>query len=289
MAARLSVAKTYKLYIGGAFPRTESGRSIAITDTVGKTITHVCHASRKDFRNAVVAARAAQPGWMGRDAYNRSQILYRMAEMLEGKAEEFAQLIKQTTDADLRAARKEVEASVDRLVAYAGWADKFSQVLGCHNPVVGPYYNFTVPEATGVVVVVAPDEPSLLGLITLMAPALCSGSTVVAIGSEKYPIATSVLGEVCATSDVPGGVINLLTGQRDELIEHIANHRDVNAVVGAGLSKPHAAALRMGASENIKRVRIEDSIDFFNDEACESPWRIEPLVEMKTIWHPSAS
>ena len=289
MAARLSVAKTYKLYIGGAFPRTESGRSIAITDTSGKTITHVCHASRKDFRNAVVTARAAQPGWMGRDAYNRSQILYRMAEMLEGKAEEFAQLIKQTTDADLRAARKEVEASVDRLVAYAGWADKFSQVLGCHNPVVGPYYNFTVPEATGVVVVVAPDEPSLLGLITLMAPALCSDSTVVAIGSEKYPIATSVLGEVCATSDVPGGVINLLTGQRDELIEHIANHRDVNAVVGAGLSKPHAAALRMGASENIKRVRIEDSIDFFNDEACESPWRIEPLVEMKTIWHPSAS
>ncbi len=289
MAARLSVAKTYKLYIGGAFPRTESGRSIAITDTSGKTITHVCHASRKDFRNAVVAARAAQPGWMGRDAYNRSQILYRMAEMLEGKAEEFAQLIKQTTDADLRVARKEVEASVDRLVAYAGWADKFSQVLGCHNPVVGPYYNFTVPEATGVVVVVAPDEPSLLGLITLMAPALCSGSTVVALGSEKYPIATSVLGEVCATSDVPGGVINLLTGQRDELIDHIANHRDVNAVVGAGLSKPHAAALRMGASENIKRVRIEDSIDFFNDEACESPWRIEPLVEMKTIWHPSAS
>lgn len=289
MAARLSVAKTYKLYIGGAFPRTESGRSIAITDTAGKTITHVCHASRKDFRNTVVAARAAQPGWMGRDAYNRSQILYRMAEMLEGKAEEFAQLIKQTTDADLRSARKEVEASVDRLVAYAGWADKFSQVLGCHNPVVGPYYNFTVPEATGVVVVVAPDEPSLLGLITLMAPALCSGSTVVALGSEKYPIATSVLGEVCATSDVPGGVINLLTGQRAELIEHIANHRDVNAVVGAGLSKPHAAALRMGASENIKRVRIEDSVDFFDDEACESPWRIEPLVEMKTIWHPSAS
>ena len=289
MAARLSVAKTYKLYIGGAFPRTESGRSIAITDTAGKTITHVCHASRKDFRNAVVAARAAQPGWMGRDAYNRSQILYRMAEMLEGKGEEFAQLIKQTTDADLRAARKEVEASVDRLVAYAGWADKFSQVLGCHNPVVGPYYNFTVPEATGVVVVVAPDKPSLLGLVTLMAPALCSGSTVVALGSEKYPIATSVLGEVCATSDVPGGVINLLTGQRDELIEHIANHRDVNAVVGAGLSKKHGAALRMGASENIKRVRIEDSVDFYDDEACESPWRIEPLVEMKTIWHPSAS
>jgi acyl-CoA reductase-like NAD-dependent aldehyde dehydrogenase len=212
-----------------------------------------------------------------------------MAEMLEGKAEEFAQLIKQTTDADLRAARKEVEASVDRLVAYAGWADKFSQVLGCHNPVVGPYYNFTVPEATGVVVVVAPDEPSLLGLITLMAPALCSGSTVVALGSEKYPIATSVLGEVCATSDVPAGVINLLTGRRDELIEHIANHRDVNAVVGAGLRKAHAAALRMGASENIKRVRIDDSVDFFDDEACESPWRIEPLVEMKTIWHPSAS
>lgn len=289
MAQRLSVAKTYKLYIGGAFPRTESGRSIAITDTSGKTITHVCHASRKDFRNAVVAARAAQPGWTGRDAYNRSQILYRMAEMLEGKAEEFAQLIKQTTESDLRTARKEVEASVDRLVAYAGWADKFSQVLGCHNPVVGPYYNFTVPEATGVVVVVAPDEPSLLGLITLMAPALCSGSTVVALGSEKYPIATSVLGEVCATSDVPAGVINLLTGQRDELIEHIANHRDVNAVVGAGLSKKHAAALRMGASENIKRVRIEDSVDFFDDEACENPWRIEPLVEMKTIWHPSAS
>ena len=289
MAQRLSVAKTYKLYIGGAFPRTESGRSIAITDTSGKSLTHVCHASRKDFRNAVVAARGAQPGWMGRDAYNRSQILYRMGEMLEGKGEEFAQLIKQTTDADLRTARKEVEASVDRLVAYAGWADKFSQVLGCHNPVVGPYYNFTVPEATGVVVVLAPDEPSLLGLITLMAPALCSGSTVVALGSESAPIATSVLGEVCATSDVPGGVINLLTGKRDELIEHIASHRDVNAIVGAGLSKKHAAALRMGSSENIKRVRIEGNVDFYDDEACESPWRIEPLVEMKTIWHPGAT
>jgi len=291
MATRLDVTKTWKLYINGAFPRSESGRSLPVEDSEGRNIGHIAHASRKDLRDAVGAARKAAPGWAARSAYNRGQILYRMGEMLEGKGEEFAQIIKRATGDPIRDARREIETTVDRLIAYAGWADKYAQILGCNNPVAGPYYNFTVPEPTGVVVCLAPDEPSLLGLISVIAPPLCAGCTVVAVGSEAFPIPTSLFGEVCATSDVPPGVLNLLTGPRDELIEHIADHRDVNAIHAADLDDATDERLRLGAAENVKRVTIRDlGADAWRDaDECQSPYWIEPFVEMKTIWHPAAS
>lgn len=287
--ARLTVFKTYKLFINGAFPRTESGRSIAIEDTDGRVVAHTCHASRKDLRDAVEAAGKARSGWGARTAYNRAQILYRMAEMLEGKSEEFTEAIRVTTGASTAAARAETSHAVDRLVCFAGWADKFTQVLGCNNPVAGPYYNFTVPEPTGVTVVVAPNEPSLLGLVTLIAPPLAAGCPVIAIGSDAHPLPTAIMGEVCATSDVPAGVVNLLTGRRRELLEHIADHRGIDAVNAANLGRADSTTLRLGAAENLKRVHItkiaED--DWADADTCESPWTIEPFVEMKTIWHPS--
>ncbi|MFG0274200.1 MAG: aldehyde dehydrogenase family protein [Phycisphaerales bacterium] len=288
---RLEVTKTHKLYIKGAFPRSESGRSLPVADAKGKVYAHMSHASRKDLRDAVTAAQGALPGWKARVAYNRGQILYRMGEMLEGKGEEFAKAIRDVQGVDLRNARKEVSASADRLVAYAGWADKFQQVLGCNNPVAGPHYNFSVPEATGVICVVAPDEPSLLGLVSLIAPALCAGNTIVAVGSETNPVPTSLLGEVCATSDVPAGVLNLLTGQREELIPHIAGHRDIDGVFSANLPATQAKALRAGMAENVKRVRtITVDADGWTDPGVsETPWWIEPFVEIKTIWHPAAS
>jgi len=288
---RLEVTKTHKLYIKGAFPRSESGRSLPVLDAKGKVHAHMSHASRKDLRDAVTAAQGALPGWKARACYNHGQILYRMGEMLEGKGEEFAKAIRDVQGVDLRSARKEVAASADRLVAYAGWADKFQQVLGCNNPVAGPHYNFSVPEATGVICVVAPDEPSLLGLVSLIAPVLCAGNTVVAVGGETNPVPTSLLGEVCATSDVPAGVLNLLTGQREELIPHIAGHRDIDGVFAANLPDAQAKALRAGMAENVKRVRtIEVAEDGWTDpEVSETPWWIEPFIEIKTIWHPAAS
>lgn len=291
--ARQRIMKTYKLFIGGRFPRSESGRSIEVTDLkTDAVIAHICRASRKDLRDAVEAARKAQPVWAARDAYNRGQILYRMAEMMEGKSEEFAEAIASTVPGGKRRARREVSASIDRLVHYAGWADKFGQVLGTHNPVAGPYYNFTVPEATGVVAVVAPDEEPLLGVITLIAPPLCVGNSIVALGSSGHPLATAVLGEVCATSDLPGGVVNLLTGYREELVEHIAAHREIDAIHAANLPKDQTKVLRLGASENVKRVHVrefgsEDGWYEVGSGGGESPWMIEPFVEMKTIWHPS--
>lgn len=290
MSERLSVLKTYKLYIGGKFPRTESGRSIKVADASGTVVAHTCRSSRKDLRNAVEAARSAQPKWAGASAYLRGQILYRMAEMLEGKRDELASAIAATGRVKKDAALAEVDASVDRLVAFAGWADKFPQVLGCHNPVTGPYYNFSVPEPTGVVGVVCPDEPSLLGLVSLIAPVLCSGNAVVLLASEANPIPACVLGEVLATSDVPGGVVNVLTGLRDELAEQFALHREIDAVLAAGVSDEHRRVLEAGAAENMKRVRVLGSdADFDDDRAMESPWAIEPFVEIKTIWHPASA
>lgn len=305
MPDRLDIVKTHKLYINGQFPRSESGRSLVVKDAGGEVTAHACLASRKDLRDAVVAARAAHDGWLKRSAYNRGQILYRMAEMMEGKRGEFESLIAAGIEAARAASKKklkgaassgelagiEVAASIDRLIAFAGWADKFSQVLGCHNTVNGPYYNFTVAEGTGVVAIVAPDQPSLLGLVSLLAPAVCSGSTVVALGSESAPLPTCVLGEVCGTSDVPAGVINLLTGSREELVGQIAEHRDIDAVVAANLPSAQAERLRQGSANNIKRVvtREVDAAEWFDSGACESPWWIEPTVEMKTIWHPSAT
>jgi acyl-CoA reductase-like NAD-dependent aldehyde dehydrogenase len=261
---------------------------------------HTCRASRKDLREAVVGARKALPGWSGATAYLRGQVLYRIAEMMEGKRAELVEGVRivgagpktkgkaQSIAISPKQGEAEVTAAIDRMVAFAGWADKYAQVLGCNNAVAGPYYNFTVPEPTGVIAVVAPDAVPLLGLISLIAPAICAGNTVIALASEANPIPGAVLGEVIATSDVPGGVVNILTGQREELVPIISGHRDIDAVHAAGLGEAHTKVLREGAAENIKRVRIHDEVDWFDAAACQSPWWIEPLVEMKTMWHPSA-
>lgn len=301
MPDRLEVTKTYKLYIDGAFPRSESGRSTPVASRDGGTIAHVAKASRKDLRDAVEAARRAQGKWQDATAYLRGQVLYRMAEMLEGKRDEFAGILERVEGGAKgkgasRGARgkaptpeAEVALAVDRLVCFAGWADKFAQAVGCQNPVAGPYYNFTIPEPTGVVVVVSPDRPSLLGLVSLLAPVIVSGNAVVGIGSESNPLAAAVLGEVLATSDVPAGVVNLLTGDRAELIPHVASHRDVDAVAAAGVDAAQATMLRRGTAENLKRVTIVDGTRGWTDaDYWHAPQRIEGFVEFKTIWHPSA-
>jgi len=285
---RLSVTKTYKLFIGGAFPRTESGRSIKVVDHNGNVAAHTCRGSRKELRNAVEAAVAAQSAWAGANAYLRGQILYRLAEMLEGKRAELAGAIAATGTVGREDALVEVDAATDRLVAFAGWADKFPQVLGCNNPVTGPYYNFSVPEATGIVGVIAPDEAPLLGLVSLMAPPLCAGNAVVALASEANPIPACVLAEALATSDLPAGVVNILTGTRDELVAQFASHREVGAISSAGVSADERRVLELGCAENLKRVRVLDRTELYGDD-FEGPWSIEPFVEIKTIWHPSSA
>jgi acyl-CoA reductase-like NAD-dependent aldehyde dehydrogenase len=260
---RHPVKKTYKLFIGGAFPRSESGRTY---EADGQ---NVAHASRKDVRDAVKAARAAQAGWAAATAYNRGQVLYRLAEMVEARVTEFA---------DLCTGREEVERTIDRIVWYAGWADKLPQVLGGSNPVAGPYFNFTVPEPTGVVAVLAPDEPPLLGLVTRLMPPLVGGSAVVAVASETHPIAAVELAEAIATSDVPGGVVNLLTGFRAELGPILASHMDVNAIDLCG-ADGQATELERLAAENVKRV-VRGRAD------VQTPWEISSFLELKTVWHP---
>ena len=288
---RLAVLKTYKLFIGGSFPRTESGRTLEVVDSKGDLLAHLCHGSRKDLRNSVVAARKAQKSWAARAAYNRGQILYRMAEMLEGKRSEFIDAIAATCDGGVRRATKEVDAAIDCLVNFAGWADKYSQVVGCNNPVAGAFYNFTSPEPMGVVGVIAPNEQPLLGLVAMLAPVIVSGNTAVVLGSEQHPLATSIFAEVCATSDVPGGVINLLTSKRNELLEHFANHRDINGVAAAGCSAKQRTVLELGAADNLKRVRLSTlkKNEWYDVKLTHSPYRIERSVEMKTVWHPIGS
>jgi len=261
--SRLPVRKTYKLFIGGAFPRSESGRTY---EAEGQ---NVARASRKDVRDAVRAARAAQAGWASATAYNRGQVLYRLAEMVEARVPEFAALCT---------GRDEVERSIDRIVWYAGWADKLSQVLGGSNPVAGPYFNFTVPEATGVVAVLAPDDPPLLGLVSRLLPPLVGGNAVVAVASESRPLAAVEVAEALATSDVPGGVVNILTGRRDELAPVLAAHMDVNALDVSG-ADGLAPELEQLAAENVKRV-VHGSAD------SQSPWQIAAFLELKTVWHP---
>ena len=260
---RLPVKKTYKLFIGGAFPRSESGRTY---EADGQ---NVARGSRKDARDAVQAARKAQPGWAQATAYNRGLVLYRLAEMVEARAAEFAELCT---------GRDEVERSIDRIVWYAGWADKLPQVLGGANPVAGPYFNFTVPEPTGIVAVLAPDEPPLLGLVTRLLPPLVGGNAVVAVASEQRPLASIELAEAIATSDLPGGVVNLLTGFRSELAPILAAHMDVNAL-DLGAANGSAAELEQLAAENVKRV-VHGGVD------VQSPWEIASFLELKTVWHP---
>jgi hypothetical protein len=307
---RLDVIKTYKLFINGAFPRSESGRSLPVASASGRAIGHVSRGSRKDVRDAVEAAAAAQSKWAAASSYNRGQVMYRMAEMLEGRREEFAELIEQTTkhknvETTKRTRAKawkqrgasgdsvqQVDAAIDRLVCFAGWADKYAQVLGCNNPVSGPYYNFTVPEPSGVVgVVCPPDAPALLGLVSLIAPPLCAGNAIVVLASDEAMLPAAVFGEVCASSDVPPGVINLITGERAELLEHLAKHRGVNAISGANLSREETTMLKLGTADNVKRVHVANlsDEDWFDPATCENPWTIEPFVEMKTIWHPAGA
>jgi len=284
---RLSVLKTYKLYLGGAYPRTESGRTMPIHDAKDKLVAHFCLASRKDFRNAVGAARKAQTSWASKTSYLRGQILYRMAEMLEGRAEEFCHALM-VGGHTAKQAQQELEAAVDRLVAFAGWADKYSQILGCHNPVAAPYYNFSIPEPSGVCVAVAPDESPLLGLVSLLAPLLCVGNAVVALGSQKAPLATALFGEVCGVSDVPAGVVNLLTGDRSELLPEFAAHRDVDAILTANLRPAERRILDLGTADNMKRVHHEKwgKGTILDSGIMHGPDRLLPLIEIKTIWHP---
>lgn len=295
MSERLEVTKTHKLFIAGAFPRSESGRSLPLRSARGQLLAHVSHASRKDLRDAVEAARKAQPGWGAATAYNRGQVLYRLAEMMEARRSELADAV-----AALGASRpsgkkpamtptREVELSIDRVVCFAGWADKHAQVLGANNPVAGPYYNFTAPEPLGVVVAVAPDAPPLLALVSLIAPALCTGNAVIAIASDANPLPASALAECVATSDVPGGVVNVLLGVRGELLTHVAAHRDVDGVVAAGLAESDAAILRSGAADNLKRVSIRGTVDWTDEAACHGPGWLEAVVDFKTMWHPSGA
>lgn len=284
---RLAVRKTYKLYINGEFPRTESGRVYAVTGKGGELIANACRGSRKDLRNAVAAARKAQSGWAGKTAYNRGQILYRIAEVCESRAAELAEELRRQ-GSTAAAARREVESVIDRWVHYAGWSDKYVQLFGSVNPVAGPYYNFTLPEPTGVVGVVAPEEPSLLGLVSRIAPAIVGGNTVVAITSEARPLAAVTLGEVFETSDVPAGVVNLISGQKSELVPWLAAHMDVNALDITGVEKGAVAAVQQAASENVKRIVRFDatSIGWEDERRSQSPYAIFEFQESKTVWHP---
>ncbi|WP_238163879.1 aldehyde dehydrogenase family protein [Kribbella pittospori] len=276
--------KTYKLYIGGAFPRSESGRSYVVNNAKGKFLANASQASRKDARDAVVAARKAFGGWSGRTAYNRGQVLYRIAEVMEGRHEQFSSEVALSEGLSISKARAVVDASIDRWVWYAGWADKLAQVVGSSNPVAGPYFDFSLPEATGVVAVLAPQESSLLGLTSVIAPAIVSGNTVVVVSSYERPLPAVTLGEVMATSDVPGGVVNILTGSASEVGPWLASHMDVNAIDLCGIEDPDEARdLEAASAENLKRVRRPAEEDW-----TESPGlsRLTQYLELKTVWHP---
>ena len=287
MSTRLNVKKTYKLYIGGKFPRSESGRYLPAKSPTGAHLDNFVHASRKDFRDAVVAARAAVDGWSKATAYNRGQILYRAAEMLQNRAGELVNEVARSTGISAAKARREVILAIDRLVYFAGWTDKYQQVFGSVNPVATSHFDFTTPEPTGVVVVLAPDEPSLVALVTLVAPVISSGDTAIVIPSEKFPLPAVTFAEILATSDLPGGVVNILTGKRAELVPHIAGHLDVNAVVDAAGNAELSAKLQAGTVINLKRYakRSLTSADWFTAKA-EDPYWILDTVELKTAWHP---
>jgi len=285
--SRVPVAKTYKIYIGGKFPRTESGRYFPLEDKKGNVTANVCRGSRKDFRNAVVAARKAQPAWAGATAYLRGQILYRIAEMLEGRRDQFvAELALQGTTQ--RAARKEVDQSIDRLIYYAGWADKYQQVFSAVNPVSSSHFNFSVLEPTGVVSILAPDDSGLLGLVSNLAPTVAGGNTCVVLASETMPLCAVSFAEVLHASDVPGGVVNILTGLRAELTEHFASHMDVNAIVWCDGGKKTAGDVQRLAAENVKRVIRRTRVDWSKGDA-ENPYLIRDTQEVKTTWHPIGS
>ena len=277
MSNRIDVKKTYKLYINGAFPRTESGRTYEVKSAAGKFIANPCLASRKDLREAVVAARAAHVGWNKATAYNRGQILYRIAEMLEGRRTQFVEEIMISTGVTKVKGEREVTDSVDRLVWYAGWTDKIASLAGSTNPVAGPYYNFTIPESMGVVAAIAPETPSLLGLIDAIAPIIVSGNTVIILASTKAPLSALTFAEVLATSDLPAGVVNILTGKKDEIAPWMASHMDIDAMDISGLPRKQAVAIKVAGAQNLKRIHSFISSD---------PGRIVAFMEAKTVWHP---
>ncbi len=283
---RLPVTKTPKCYVGGAFIRSESGRVFPLTDAAGAFFAHIPQCTRKDLRNAVEAAAKAGPGWAKRTPYNRGQIVYRLAEMLEARQADMADALA-LGGATKAAAAKEITATIDRLIHYAGWADKYEQVLGNVNPVASPHFNFTVTEPMGVIGVIAPDEAPLLALVSLLAPAIASGNTVVALASSTQPYPSIVLGEMLATSDLPGGVVNLLTGFRKEIVPTFATHTHLRAIVGVA-NADERKTLKLGAAESVKRVKLhaaEEKTDWFSEKA-QGLYEIRDVVEFKTTWHP---
>jgi acyl-CoA reductase-like NAD-dependent aldehyde dehydrogenase len=279
---RIPVLKTYKIYVNGAFPRTESGRYYLVRDAKGQPLANVCRCSRKDVRDAVVAARNAQSAWASRSGYNRSQILYRIAEMLEGRKAQFIDELEQLGVAT-SVATAEVHNTIDLLVYYAGWCDKYQQIFSSVNPVASSHFNFSVPEPTGVVAMIAPASPSLLGLVGLIAPAIAGGNTVIALASTTMPLCAVTLGEVLATSDLPGGVVNILTGEASEMLETMANHMDINAIVLCGASAADVTKAQQLASLNVKRVVIESPESVTQSPG---PYKIAATLETKTTWHP---
>ena len=280
---RIAVAKTYKIYIGGKFPRTESGRYFTLENKKGEVIANMCRGSRKDFRNSVVAARKAQPGWAKSSAYLRGQILYRIAELLEGRREQFIAEL-QLQGSTQKAAEKEIDLSIDRLIYYAGWTDKYQQVFSAVNPVNSSHFNFSVLEPTGVVAILAPDDTSLLGLISNVAPAIAGGNSCVVLASESKPLCAVSFAEVLHASDVPGGIVNILTGFREELSEFFASHMDVNAIIYCDGGKAVARTIQTLAADNIKRVVARNRVDWIGD--AENPYLIRDTQEVKTTWHP---
>ncbi|MCX2969246.1 MULTISPECIES: aldehyde dehydrogenase family protein [Streptomyces] len=287
MSERLAVLKTYKLFIGGTFPRSESGRVYQVTDAKGGWLANAPLASRKDARDAVVAARKAFGGWSGATAYLRGQVLYRVAEMLEGRRGQFTAEVAAGSGLSKAKAAAEVDAAIDRWVWYAGWSDKVAQVAGGANPVAGPYFNLSTPEPTGVVAVLAPRESAFLGLVSVLAPAIVTGNTVVLVASESAPLPALSLAEVLATSDVPGGVVNVLSGRAAELGAPLAAHRDVNAIDLSGADAELARELEVAAADNLKRVlRPRPGTSWTADPG---PERMLALLETKTVWHPTGS
>jgi acyl-CoA reductase-like NAD-dependent aldehyde dehydrogenase len=287
-AMRLSVFKTYKLYVGGKFPRSESGRVYEVQDQKGKWLANAPLSSRKDARDAVVAARKAFGGWSGATAYNRGQILYRIAEMLEGRKGQFVHEVADAEGLSKSKAAAVVEAAIDRWVWYAGWTDKIAQVVGGANPVAGPFFNLSTPEPTGVVTIVAPQESSFLGLVSVVAPVIATGNTAVVIASEKSPLPALSLGEVLATSDLPGGVVNVLSGRTAEIAAPLAAHQDVNGIDLTGADEILAKELEVAAADNLKRVLRPQAVD--NDWSADpGTHRLTAFLETKTVWHPTGS
>jgi acyl-CoA reductase-like NAD-dependent aldehyde dehydrogenase len=277
------VRKTYKLAIGGAFPRSESGRSYPVHGRDGTLLAHAAQGSRKDVRDAVSAARGAQPKWAGATPYNRGQVLYRIAEMLDGRREQFATEVADAEGSERAGSLAQVDTAIDRVVWYAGWADKWAQVAGSANPVAGPFFNLSTPEPTGVVAILAPQASSLLGFVSVVAPAICTGNAVVVVASEERPLPAVSLAEVLATSELPGGVVNTLTGFTAELAPWLASHRDIDAIDLTGVAEGARAELRIAAADNVKRVYAPRHEDLGREPGLE---RLKAFVETKTVWHP---